>query len=275
MPDGAPADGGPGSGAPGSGMQGDDWMFPADQRAAVYRVIEERRDVRRGFRSDPDTRGRPRTRAGGGAPGAVGRVFPAVGLHRDQRPGQAGADQGPGYPEPGGLRLRAARCPGQVVRPAEDRGHTPDPGQHRGDLRSRPGAAGTPSAGTRSRRRRRTQACSRWPTCGSRPGPRGSASAGSAFSASASSPASSACPPTWRWSRTCASGTSANSGPSRSSRSPAGRGAGRSAGRCTPRSTAGGRCPAGRPSACWTRCARRSGRPTPTRWPPPGSGRRS
>jgi len=34
-------------------MQGDDWMFPADQRAAVYRVIEERRDVRRGFRSDP------------------------------------------------------------------------------------------------------------------------------------------------------------------------------------------------------------------------------
>jgi nicotinate-nucleotide--dimethylbenzimidazole phosphoribosyltransferase len=33
-------------------MQGDDWMFPADQRAAVYRVIEERRDVRRGFRSD-------------------------------------------------------------------------------------------------------------------------------------------------------------------------------------------------------------------------------
>src|SRR5580658_2825891 len=53
MPDGAPADGGPGSGAPGSGMQGDDWMFPADQRAAVYRVIEERRDVRRGFQSDP------------------------------------------------------------------------------------------------------------------------------------------------------------------------------------------------------------------------------
>ena len=34
-------------------MQGDEWMFPADQRAAVYRVIEERRDVRRGFRSDP------------------------------------------------------------------------------------------------------------------------------------------------------------------------------------------------------------------------------
>ena len=34
-------------------MQGDDWMFPADQRAAVYRVIEERRDVRRGFQSDP------------------------------------------------------------------------------------------------------------------------------------------------------------------------------------------------------------------------------
>src|SRR5580658_7134022 len=53
MPDGAPADGGPGSGAPGRGMQGDDWMFPADQRAAVSRLIEQRRDVRRGFRSDP------------------------------------------------------------------------------------------------------------------------------------------------------------------------------------------------------------------------------
>jgi len=27
--------------------------FPAEQRAAIYRVIEERRDVRRGFRPDP------------------------------------------------------------------------------------------------------------------------------------------------------------------------------------------------------------------------------
>jgi nicotinate-nucleotide--dimethylbenzimidazole phosphoribosyltransferase len=30
-----------------------DHSYPADQRAAVYRVIEERRDVRRGFRPDP------------------------------------------------------------------------------------------------------------------------------------------------------------------------------------------------------------------------------
>jgi nicotinate-nucleotide--dimethylbenzimidazole phosphoribosyltransferase len=30
-----------------------DGVFPDDQRAAVYRVIEERRDVRRGFRPDP------------------------------------------------------------------------------------------------------------------------------------------------------------------------------------------------------------------------------
>ncbi len=30
-----------------------DWVFPDDQRAAVYRVIEERRDVRRGFLPDP------------------------------------------------------------------------------------------------------------------------------------------------------------------------------------------------------------------------------
>jgi nicotinate-nucleotide--dimethylbenzimidazole phosphoribosyltransferase len=41
MPDGAPA----------GAAAGD--AFPADQRAAVYRVIEERRDVRRGFRPDP------------------------------------------------------------------------------------------------------------------------------------------------------------------------------------------------------------------------------
>jgi nicotinate-nucleotide--dimethylbenzimidazole phosphoribosyltransferase len=33
--------------------QADEGAFPADQRAAVYRVIEERRDVRRGFRPDP------------------------------------------------------------------------------------------------------------------------------------------------------------------------------------------------------------------------------
>jgi nicotinate-nucleotide--dimethylbenzimidazole phosphoribosyltransferase len=31
----------------------DAFAFPAEQRAAVYRVIEERRDVRRGFRPDP------------------------------------------------------------------------------------------------------------------------------------------------------------------------------------------------------------------------------
>src|SRR5260370_19069560 len=30
-----------------------DHSYSADQRAAVYRVIEERRDVRRGFRPDP------------------------------------------------------------------------------------------------------------------------------------------------------------------------------------------------------------------------------
>src|SRR6202167_1504117 len=30
-----------------------DHAYPDEQRAAVYRVIEERRDVRRGFRSDP------------------------------------------------------------------------------------------------------------------------------------------------------------------------------------------------------------------------------
>ena len=31
----------------------DNYSFPEDQRAAVYRVIEERRDVRRDFRADP------------------------------------------------------------------------------------------------------------------------------------------------------------------------------------------------------------------------------
>jgi nicotinate-nucleotide--dimethylbenzimidazole phosphoribosyltransferase len=44
---------GPADPRPGGGHRPGDAAFPDEQRAAVYRVIEERRDVRRGFRPDP------------------------------------------------------------------------------------------------------------------------------------------------------------------------------------------------------------------------------
>ena len=43
----------PGDSRPAEGSPRSDGAFPDDQRAAVYRVIEERRDVRRGFLPDP------------------------------------------------------------------------------------------------------------------------------------------------------------------------------------------------------------------------------
>jgi nicotinate-nucleotide--dimethylbenzimidazole phosphoribosyltransferase len=43
----------PSSPGPDGEPRRDDAAFPAEQRAAVYRVIEERRDVRQGFRADP------------------------------------------------------------------------------------------------------------------------------------------------------------------------------------------------------------------------------
>jgi nicotinate-nucleotide--dimethylbenzimidazole phosphoribosyltransferase len=46
-------DHGPGDSRPAQGSPRSDGAFPAEQRAAVYRVIEERRDVRRGFLPDP------------------------------------------------------------------------------------------------------------------------------------------------------------------------------------------------------------------------------
>jgi nicotinate-nucleotide--dimethylbenzimidazole phosphoribosyltransferase len=46
-------DPGPGDPRPAQGSPRSDGAFPAEQRAAVYRVIEERRDVRRGFLPDP------------------------------------------------------------------------------------------------------------------------------------------------------------------------------------------------------------------------------
>jgi nicotinate-nucleotide--dimethylbenzimidazole phosphoribosyltransferase len=60
--------------------------YPAEQRDAVYRVIAERRDVRRGFRPDPVP--------------ADCRLVPAVGLPRDHRPGPEGTDRGPGRQAP-------------------------------------------------------------------------------------------------------------------------------------------------------------------------------
>ncbi|HXW47784.1 MAG TPA: nicotinate-nucleotide--dimethylbenzimidazole phosphoribosyltransferase [Streptosporangiaceae bacterium] len=58
MPDGQPDSGepggsGPGGGQPGCALPAADNAFPDEQRAAVYRVIAERRDVRRGFLARP------------------------------------------------------------------------------------------------------------------------------------------------------------------------------------------------------------------------------
>ena len=63
--------------------------YPDDQRAAVYRVIAERRDVRQGFLPDPvpdDVLARLLA-AAHQAP-SVG-LLPALGLHRHHRPGPA------------------------------------------------------------------------------------------------------------------------------------------------------------------------------------------
>ena len=54
---GSPGDASSGAGFPGGQLSSDRLLsensFPSDQRAAVYRVIDERRDVRRGFLADP------------------------------------------------------------------------------------------------------------------------------------------------------------------------------------------------------------------------------
>ena len=112
--------------------------YPPDQRDAVYRVIAERRDVRQGFRPDPVPAERTRPGARRGAPGALGGLLPAVGLHRDHRPGPPGADRGPGRPAPGRVRRGPARRPGPRVRPAEDRVDPRHAGQRRGQLRPHP-----------------------------------------------------------------------------------------------------------------------------------------
>ena len=108
--------------------------FPPEQREAVYRVIAERRDVRRGFRAEPvpaDVLGRVL---------AAAHQAPSVGFSQPwdfivitdrarreriaalarQRRDEFAADL------PG--------APGPRVRPAEDRVHPRHPGQHRGDL---------------------------------------------------------------------------------------------------------------------------------------------
>ena len=61
-----------------------------------------------------------------------------MGLHRDHRPGPAGADRGAGPPAPGRVRRGPARRPRPRVRPAEDLLDPRHAGQHRGQLRPDP-----------------------------------------------------------------------------------------------------------------------------------------
>src|ERR1017187_8771620 len=91
-----------------------------------------------GLPARPGARRRARPGAHGGASGAVRGFLPAVGLHRDHRPGPAGTDRGPGAPTPGRVRGRAAGRAGPLVRFAEDRVDHRYAGQHRGQLRPDP-----------------------------------------------------------------------------------------------------------------------------------------
>ena len=61
-----------------------------------------------------------------------------MGLHRDHRPGAAGADRGAGPPARRRVRGGPARRAGPRVRPAEDRVDPRHAGQHRGQLRPHP-----------------------------------------------------------------------------------------------------------------------------------------
>ena len=112
--------------------------YPA--RAARRHLPGDRRAARRPPRvpAGPGARRRARPGARGGPPGAVGGLLAAMGLHRDHRPGAAGADRGAGPPARRRVRGGPARRAGPRVRPAEDRVDPRHAGQHRGQLRPYP-----------------------------------------------------------------------------------------------------------------------------------------
>ena len=112
--------------------------YPQEQRDAVYRVIAERRDVRRGFRPDPvpaDVLGRVL---------AAAHQAPSVGFSqpwdfivitdRARRERIAALARR----HAGRVRRGPARRPRPRVRPAEDRVDPRHAGQHRGQLRPDP-----------------------------------------------------------------------------------------------------------------------------------------
>ncbi len=247
--------------------------FPSDQRAAVYRVIDERRDVRRGFRPDP---------------------IPAEVLERVL----AAAHRAPsvGFSQPWDFILitdpaRRARIKALAERSRDDF------------------AAGLPGARARAFDRLKTEAILQTPvnvvvTCDPTRGGRHTlgrhAQPQTAVYSSVLAVAN-----LWLAARAEGLGVgwvsffserelAAELGlPSHlevvaylcigyvSSFAPepelelaGGPAAARSAGPCTPRNTGAGSCPAVRLSACSTRSSRRSGRLTPTPWRPPGNGRR-
>ena len=154
-----------------------DNSYPQEQRDAIYQVIAERRDVRRGFRADPvpaDVLGRVL---------AAAHQAPSVGFSqpwdfivitdRARREGIAALARrhaGEFAADLPGARARAfdqlkiesiLDTPVNIVVSCD---------------RTRGGR--TRSVGTPSRRPPSSPACSRWLTSGWRPGPRASASAG-------------------------------------------------------------------------------------------------
>jgi nicotinate-nucleotide--dimethylbenzimidazole phosphoribosyltransferase len=228
-----------------------DHAYSDEQRAAVYRVIEERRDVRRGFLPDP---------------------IPADVLTRVI----AAAHRAPsvGLSQPWDFIVLADRPRRERIKQLADRA--------RADY-----AASLPGARALAFDRLKTEAIMDTPvnivvTCDPTRGGRHTLGRHSQPQTAAYSSVL-AVANLWLAARAEGLGIGWVSffgerelaeelGRSPSSRPPAGRAGGRWPGRSTRRSTAAGGCPGRTRRACWTTPGPRSGRRTPVRWPRPGSG---
>jgi nicotinate-nucleotide--dimethylbenzimidazole phosphoribosyltransferase len=152
----------------------DQHRYPDEQREAVYRVIAERRDVRQGFRPDPvsaDVLGRVLTAAHQAPSVGLSQPWDFIVITDRSRREQIAA-----------LARRhrdefAAGLPGARVR-AFDRLKIESILDTPVNIVVTSGEADQRSSPTSSPRPRSSPACSRWPICGWRPGPKASASAG-------------------------------------------------------------------------------------------------